>query len=35
MNPDTLKALAAFERILLQARIDQLAELARIEWERT
>lgn len=33
MNPDTLKALAAFERILVQARIDQIAELARIEWE--
>lgn len=35
MNPDTLNALAAFERILVQARMDQLAELARIVWERT
>lgn len=35
MNPDTLKALAAFERILVQARMDQLAELARIVWEKS
>lgn len=35
MNPDTIKALAAFATILAQAKASHAAELARAKWERS